>query len=403
MRQVSSSRFFIQAFIILFSTELMMGMFNPSYVQLFFDQTSPFYVLTDQHAIYYGFFMMLSQLAGLIANLLWGAVSDRYGRKVAIAFAYFGVLLMSLAVVMGAANQWLMFFICGYALGQFFYAIQPVMTGAVTQHTYASPNKVVWVGRLQFVFGFAFVVGPYIGSYLMMHSQLGFLAPFYVAIPLSIIAIILSSFYRESQPKCHDESQLSWWAHFKNPLLLWLVVFLLLNQLAWGTFFQFLQPIAKLQMSFSVEQIGLLVSLIGLSLMVSALLVLPFLRRFLSLVQTLLLGVILMLIGIIGIEWIAHYAIEMKGLFSIMVAVVACGDMLIFSVLTVCFSNAIDIKAQGTIAGLIYTLGKGVSWAVAGVVGGYLMFYGVTTTVYLAIVALLILFFLTVAMRTKIR
>ena len=89
MRQVSSPRFFIQAFIILFSAELMMGMFNPSYVQLFFDHGSPFYALTDQHAVYYGFFMMLSQLSGLFANLLWGAISDRYGRKVAIAFAYF--------------------------------------------------------------------------------------------------------------------------------------------------------------------------------------------------------------------------------------------------------------------------------------------------------------------------
>lgn len=401
MRQVSSTRFFMQAFIILFSTELMMGMFNPTYVQLFFDNSSPFYAITDQHAIYYGVFMMLSQLAGLGANLFWGVLSDRYGRRVAIIFAYLGVVVMSFAVIIGASSGWLLFFIAGFACGQFFYAIQPVMTGAVTTHTYDHPNKVVWVGRLQFVFGFAFVVGPYFGGYLMANTKLGFLAPYYVAIPLATVAVILSAYYREPR-RSQQVERVDLWASFKKTKIMWLIAFLLLNQLAWGTFFQFLQPIAKLKLDFTVEQIGMLVSLIGLSLMLSALFVLPLCRKFFSLVNIMLCGVALMLIGIVGIEWIATTATHLTSAFVCLVALVACGDMLIFSVLTVLFSNAIDIKAQGAIAGLIYTLGKGVSWAVAGVVGGYLMTYGVTTAVYLALVALIVLLVLAFALRAKI-
>ncbi|WP_018300410.1 MFS transporter [Fangia hongkongensis] len=387
MRQVSSQsvpyQFFIQAYLLIFSTEFLYALINPSYVQLFFDPHSPFAIGAQAHhtqSVMYGVFMMASQIAGLCANLIWGWASDKIGRKPVASISVVSVFITASFALWAAKSELLLLFIIGYIIGHLLYGMFPVVIASVSSAAYHHKKKLLWVGLLQFFTGAAFVLGPYIGG-VIMSSTGNFIAPYYILLYASIPLIaIIFYFYRPNkyytQPKTEKIKGGSI-TLLKQKRIVILVILLLLDQIAWGVFFQFVQPIAKLSFGFNVSEIGLLVSFIGLSLMCSALIFLPILQKFLSHHMLYILAILAMLISTLGISALSFVGNESLSIFVYLFSfLMAFGDMVMFSLLVVSFSGAVPANRQGLISGVLYTLAKGFGWGTAALFGGILMALG---------------------------
>ncbi|WP_116963489.1 MFS transporter [Fastidiosibacter lacustris] len=403
MRQVSANvsyRFFLQAYLLIFSTEFMFALINPSYVQLFFDAKSPFsssFANQYNASIIYGIFLLGGQIAGLVANIVWGVISDHVGRKPIATISTVALIITAITAILAEHWQLITLFVAGAILGHALYGMFPVVIASVSSAAYQSQRKLIWIGLLQFFTGLAFVIGPTVGSLLMINYA-NYMAPYYVVVLLAIVMFFIVAIgyypehYYQQQRVTHQKNVLCDLLHLlkqkKVGVLVWL---LLLDQLAWGMYFQFIQPLAKLSLGFSISDIGYLVSFIGLSLMVSALVLLPILQRFLNHNMLFIIAVIAMLIGSFGAMLITFYPQLSKFWIYAVSFMVAFGDMVVFSLLVVGFSNAVPSAYQGFISGVLYTLAKGFGWGVSGFLGGYFISLHMFWSMGFATIMLLIL------------
>lgn len=385
MRQVSqnvSYRFFLQAYLLIFSTEFLFAFINPSYVQLFFDDKSPFWLTIgcqSEAGFYYGMFLLAGQFAGIMANVLWGIVSDFIGRRKVVFISILALALTGALTVFSAYVHYLELFILGSALGHLLYGMFPVVIASISSAAHHDKRKLLWIGLLQFFTGLAFVIGPFLGSLMMIWAD-SYIAPYYLVSVASVVLILFvwrcyaPDKYYQQQKIDHTEKLFSAvYCLLKQKKIAILIALLLFDQLAWGMYFQFIQPLAKLKLGFSVSEIGFLVSFIGLSLMISALVLLPVLQRFLSHICLFIVAVLAMLIGTIGATLLAIYPANVQAIAYIVSFFMAFGDMVVFSLLVVGFSNAVPVVYQGFISGVLYALAKGIGWGVAGVLGGVFM------------------------------
>lgn len=383
MRQVSvevSYRFFLQAYGLILASEVLFALINPTYVQLFFDRHSPFvtaYHNEHQLSMLYGLFMMCSQIAGLCANIFWGWASDKIGRKPVAALAFIAVFIVALGAVWGANSRLLILFISGYILGQLLYGMFPVVIASVSSAAYHSRKKLLWIGLLQFFTGLAFVIGPYLGGLAMAKTH-SFIAPYYLLLYVSLpVMLLIVRYYRPNryytQPKVNVLKAAVFNGLWQKKILI-LIILLLFDQVAWGIFFQFIQPIVKLDFGLSVTEIGFFVSFIGMALMCSSLVLLPILQKFMSHHALYILALLSMIFGCLGVAALSLLETHRySALIYPLTFLVAFGDVVVFSLLVVGFSNAVPANRQGFIAGLLYTLAKGFGWGVAGVIGGIFM------------------------------
>ena len=388
MRQVSEQNyylFFLQTYLLIFSTEILRGLINPTFVQIFFDHSSPFYQQLASHhinALAYGIFMMGGQVSGLLANLILGFFSDRWGRKPVILISIIAIFIIGISSIIANQIKLLNIFIIGYIIGHLFYGMFPVIIASVTSKAYQSRRKLVWIGFLQFFTGLAFVLGPTLGSILISRYH-SFFAPYYVITLVSIILLLITWRYLIINQHGVKHSTLPVSKNVKQMLMLLqnkkiiiLTVLLLLDQIAWGTYFQFIQPFVKLHLGFSTMDIGYLVSFIGISLMISALILLPLFQKLLSHYTLFIIALLSMFIGIIGLIYLTKSAIFNSYLIVyIMSFSVSFGDVVIFSLLVFHFTNIMPITNQGFISGLLYTLAQGFGWGFSAILGGYLMMF----------------------------
>ena len=403
MRQVSqtvSYRFFLQAYLLIFSTEVLFAFINPSYVQLFFDKDSPFYAsIGSEHqaAIFYGVFLLSGQIAGIMANIVWGIVSDYVGRKRVVVMSMLALVVTGCSAILFGYWHYLSLFIMGYVVGQLLYGMFPVVIASISSAAHEDKRKLLWIGLLQFFTGLAFVIGPVLGS-LIMEKTNNYIAPYYVISGLAVLLVfvILICYqperYYQQQKIAHEKRLfLTLFRLLKQKKIAILILLLLLDQLAWGMYFQFIQPLVKLKLGFSISEIGFLVSFIGLSLMISALVLLPILQRFFSHNSLFMIAVFAMLIGALGAMFIALYPTHNSLTAYAVSFFMAFGDMVVFSLLVVGFSNAIPIRYQGFISGVLYTLAKGFGWGVSGVLGGVFMTIGVAWSMGFSVLSLCVL------------
>jgi MFS family permease len=403
MRQVSEKNyylFFLQTYLLIFSTEILRALINPTFVQIFFDHSSPFYQQLASHklnAIAYGVFMMGGQVSGLVANLILGFLSDRWGRKPVILISIIAILIIGITAIISNKVNLLSLFIVGYIIGHLFYGMFPVIIASVTSNAYQSKRKLIWIGLLQFFTGLAFVLGPTLGGILMSKFN-SFFAPYYVIIIVSIILLLITWRYLLAGSHRIERPSIPLYKHIKHMIkllqsrqIIILTILLLLDQIAWGTYFQFIQPFVKLNLGFSAMDIGYLVSFIGISLMISALILLPLFQKFLTHHTLFIVALLAMFSGIVGLVYLTNTTTLNNYLIVyIMSFAVSFGDVVIFSLLVLYFTSAMPITNQGFIAGLLYTLAQGFGWGVSAILGGYLMMFNLTWVMFFAAITIII-------------
>ena len=382
---------------IIFASEFIMGMFAPMLTLIFFDHSSSLFhtssTLSDR-SFWYGITIMLTQICAVFANLTLSALSDVIGRKKGLLITFTGFVFQATACLIALISGHMLFFIVAIAIAYLTYASRPIATAAIIDNT-SIDKRFLYIGLIQLFTGTGYILGPFLSGHIANFSILStpFSTPYLVALAVAVLFTFLILFlYKEKSPlkaRHHKYTKQDILTLLKNHKILILTLLLMLNQLAWGTYFIFIPVIGKSVFGFSPSDIGMVFSLIGISLVCSSIIIIPIMQRLFSYKNIYLIGAIFFIAGIflslLSSSFPGHPL--SKTFFWISLFPTVAGDVIIFTMLTVLFSQSAPANFQGLINGIIYTVAAGVTWGVAGIIGGLLTGLQANASLYISVFA----------------
>lgn len=177
-----------------FIDNLGVGLIYPLFAAMLFDNALPLLPMdTSQEArgIWLGIFLSLMPFAQFFSAPLWGAISDRRGRKgplhLSLGIALVGYLFAFMGVVL--SNIWILLVsrvVVGFAAGNI-SIVQATITDLSTNE-----EKVKNFGSYSMALGAGFALGPFFGGSL---SELGYSTPFLFACVLTLLNLLFSLFF----------------------------------------------------------------------------------------------------------------------------------------------------------------------------------------------------------------
>ncbi len=386
---------------VIFASEFTMGLFAPILTLIFFSHHSSLFDASSSlstRSFWYGLTIMLTQVCAIFANLGLSALSDRVGRKKGLLINFFGLIFQSLACLLALISGHLFLFIIAISISYLTYASRPIATAAIIDNT-AKDKRFLYVGMIQFFTGSAYIIAPYLSGHLAILSifTTPFTTPYLIAFSFAVISTLLITFlYKDKKRNFTKKTQYKINDIFillKNKKILLLVILLMLDQLAWGTYFQFMPVIGKKIFHFSTIEVGTIFSVIGISLVLSAAAIIPLMQKLFSYKYIYLIGALCFISGIlISLISSSHPSQSFaEAFFWISLFPTVAGDVIIFSMLTVLFSQNAPSHFQGLITGVIYTIAAGVTWGTAGILGGLLTGLEANASLYLSLLAAMIM------------
>lgn len=166
----------------------------------------PFLVLGEGGSTITGTLLVsIFSLMAFLSGPLWGRLSDRIGRRPALAIIFFGAMLSYLLLAFSTSLT--MVFIARACSGTFAGNIG-IVTAAIADMT-TSQNRGKAMGYFGAVFGLGFAVGPGIGGVLGgLHGSSPIFYPGLMAAALSLTAMILTLiFVRETNPNADTSAK----------------------------------------------------------------------------------------------------------------------------------------------------------------------------------------------------
>ena len=373
-------------YFILFLSEFATGLVLPFFTFLFFSSNSTFFpaMTSDaERAMMFGIFLALYKFAGMICNPVFGGLSDILGRKVTTVITVSGMLVLAVATIVAIILQSLWIFIIGATLFAFLFATKPVCTAAINDISFKDDNKIKNQALVQFWIGLGVSIGPAVGGFVGTVTVFGYyyMLPFVILLICSSYLYFHSRFLMKETLRKRERSRVSEQfsfepikAIFKSKLLITLLVIHLLNQLSWGTYYDFIPAVAKTVFGYDVKTVGILMGIVGVCLILTSGLIIPL---FSSKINGSKLIFTSCLAGFAGVS-MAYLASFFPNnnlaniLFWVSALPVAGGDVVLFCYLISRFSESLEKKYQGTVIGFIYITGFGM-WSLSAPLGGWLM------------------------------
>lgn len=356
----------------------------PILTLLFFDlQSHLFSPDTSQsvRSMWYGLCVALPHIINMITTPILSALSDEFGRKKILLLGTLGALLFSLTAAFGILLGSLSLLFLSRFIQGAFSRTNPIAQAAIGDMSDKN-KKVRYMGYLQTSISIGAFIGPILGGYFanqFFFQQLNFSLPYFIAALFAGISFILTLLYfnetLELKNKTHQWSEVNWTSLkkvFLNREVIRISIILLLCQMSWSLYYQFIPPILKINLQFNAHQLGLFVGMIALWLSLATTFGIHFLERFFKFEQILKISIFLILIGLF-LTFIFCYW-QIKNQFFIWFAAIptAIGDVISYSCLIALYSNVVDKKEQGKVMGLCFIV-VACMWALTGVVGGFLM------------------------------
>jgi DHA1 family tetracycline resistance protein-like MFS transporter len=304
-----------------------------------------------------------------------GRLSDQVGRRPVLLVCGLGVLLGNLLAGLGIESQSLALLFLGRVVAGATAASQ--ITAQAAQVDLGSDKA----ARLSFSLLFSslgFVVGPIVASTL---SSWSLAAPLYFCAILSALAVaLLAMTYREAQRPARrlDASAISIFEGVRcfrdavaDPRVRGLLACFLLMQIAWGSYFVFVSVFMMHgpRLRFSLGQVGIFMSLMGVGFCLANGLVQPLLARRFSMrglaVSGLALTACAMVICLMAIHPYQAYLAALVTGVTVNVAYPSIVTML---------SDRVAADQQGWILGMVgsaVALGWAISSLISGAIGGW--------------------------------
>ena len=229
-----------------------------------------------------GALMATFSIMQFIFSPIWGALSDRYGRKPILMIGVLGNVLAQ--VLMGLSTQLWMLFVARALAGILSSATLPTAMAYISDST-SHDQRSGGMGIIGAAQGIGMVLGPGIGGWLAAQSlQL----PFFVAAGFSaLILVLIAAFFPESLPqsarrhgqKVQGVNLGELWQGLLGPIGILLFLAFLLN-FALANFEGIFGLYAQQRFNYGPREVGLVLMAIGIvSAIVQGALTGPFTRR----------------------------------------------------------------------------------------------------------------------------
>lgn len=359
----------------------------PVLTLLFFDAKSSLFAAETSHAVrsmWYGFAVALPHLVNIIVTPLLSALSDEFGRKKILLLGTVGALLFALISGLGVLWGVLSLLMAGLIIRGAFSRTNPIAQ-AVIGDISPKEKKVLHMGYLQFAICVGAFIGPLIGGYfanLIFFQTLNFSLPFFIAAIFAGVSCVLAQFIFKETHQPENRSK-TWGSSFNfplfkkvitNPQVLRVSAILLLSQISWSLYYQFIPPILKTTLNFDSHQLGLFVGMIAFWLALATGFGIRILEKFFSFRKILVLSLYLVLVGLLMSVVFCYWQLPGWGSLLIWLAAVptAVGDVIAFSCLIALYSDGVEKAEQGKVMGICFIV-VAVIWSLTGMLGGVLM------------------------------
>jgi DHA1 family tetracycline resistance protein-like MFS transporter len=359
----------------------------PVLTLIFFDAKSNLFAPDASNALrsmWYGIAVAAPHVVNIVVTPLISALSDEFGRKKILLAGVAGAFFF--AVLAGAGVMWGMMslFFVGLLIRGAFSRTNPIAQAVIGD---ISPKqlKVRNMGYLQFAISVGAFIGPLIGGYFasqFLFSQLNFSLPFFIAAMFAAMGFLLTLLIFEETLPLTSRVKSSWsglnLATFKkvfmNPQVLKISAILLLSQIGWSLYYQFMPPILKTTLNFDAHALGFFVGMIAFWLALATGVGIRLLQKFLNVKAMLVFSLYLIFFGLLLTVLFCWLHLTGRWQLLIWAAAVptAVGDVVAFSCLIALYSNAVLKEEQGKVMGICFVV-VAVIWSLTGILGGVLM------------------------------
>ncbi len=364
-----------------------LNMTFPVLTLIFFDAQSSLFTSGTSQAVrsmWYGLCVAVPHLVNIFITPILSALSDEVGRKKILLLATSGALLFALVAGLGILWGLLSLLLLGNIIRGAFSRTNPIAQ-AVIGDISTTENKVRDMGYLQLAISLGAFVGPVMGGYFanpFFFKQLNFSLPYFIAAVFALVSCLLMIFLFEEthvKEKAPSFKKLGFEGFVKiilNPHVIRISIILLLTQVSWSLYYQFIPPILKTTLHFSAHSLGLFIGMIAFWLALTTGLGIKQLRKIFSLEQMLIGSLYVVLFGLllsVAACWFngstfSHVVIWLAAM------PIAVGDVIAFSCLIALYSDAVLKEEQGKVMGVCFIV-IGVVWALTALVGGMMMSY----------------------------
>ncbi|OGT49722.1 MAG: hypothetical protein A3F17_06065 [Gammaproteobacteria bacterium RIFCSPHIGHO2_12_FULL_41_15] len=367
---------------------------------VFFSTNSHLFVENTSYAMrsyWYGICLSIPHLLGIFSIPLLSIVSDSIGRKsilmitavAAFVFALscsFGILLGSLALVL-----------LGKFVGGFLSRTDAVAQAAVADYS-TTENKLNNMARLQVVISMGAALGPMLGGYFAEGPWFGVLnyaLPYLIATLFAIATVIFIILcLKEDAVKkvtvktnFNDLFQL-----LSYKPVLKISFLLLLVQISWGSYYQFIPPVLKTTFHFSAMQVGLFVGLVALWLALASAFAVPILKRHFQsnqIINYCCYGLLVGMLSTLLASMLVTNAEIAKSLLWVGAVLISASDVVIYAIISTLYSNAVGEAQQGTVMGICFII-YSIVWALVALLGGFIAGYAVILPIWVGMIGIIL-------------
>ncbi|MHB1946694.1 MAG: MFS transporter [Gammaproteobacteria bacterium] len=358
----------------------------PVLTLLFFDLQSSLFLPDASHAVrsmWYGFCVAVPHIINIVTTPILSALSDEFGRKKILIIGTAGAMLFAVTAALGVLWGSLYLLFLGLIIRGAFSRTNPIAQ-AVVGDISEKHNKVLYMGYLQTAISIGAFIGPVIGGYFahqFLFNKLNFSLPYFIAAVFGGISCLLTIFFfketllvkRESAPWQEFNLQ-TVKKVFSNRDVLRISAVLLLCQMSWSLYYQFIPPILKTNLNFNAHQLGVFVGMIALWLALATSFGIKLLDSFFSF-RTMLVGSVYLILLGLGLTYAFCYW-HLGGSSSVFIWLAAIptavGDVIAYSCLITLYSNVVEQHEQGKVMGVCFIV-VALMWALTGILGGALM------------------------------
>ena len=355
----------------------------PVLTLLFFDVQSSLFAADTSHAVrsmWYGLCISAPNIVNIFVTPLLSALSDGFGRKKLIFLGAMGAFVFAVTAAFGIlwGSLSVLFYSC--VLRGAFSRTNPIAQ-AVIGDIAPSHKKVLYMGYLQTAISIGAFIGPVMGGYFaspFFFTQLNFSLPFFIAGIFAFISCILTlTIFTETLIQRRTTSpwrEFHWQPLkkvFSRPAVLRISAILLLSQISWSMYYQFMPPILKTVMHVDSHQLGVFVGLIALWLALATTFGIRFLDQLFTMQQMLLLSLYLVLLGTVSTAMFFLWHLTGPYTFLIWLAAIptAVGDVIAFSCITALYSDVVAKEEQGKVMGICFIVVAFI-WSLTAMLGG---------------------------------
>ncbi len=355
----------------------------PLVTLIFFDSQSRLFSenITDAtRSLWYGACVALPNIINLFFAPLLSALSDEWGRRRVLLIEIFSAFLFTASVGLGIYLGQLLLIFLGFIIRGAFSRTNPTALSMVGDMAPAE-KKILYMGYLQFAISIGASLGPILGGFFAIRyyfNQLNFALPFFIGAGLALLNTVLSYYFMPEtlitpQKKQGLGTSLSAIKQtLLQPRILSISFALLLLQLSWSMYYQFIPPLLKTYYHFNANGLGWFIGMIAIWLALATSVGIKLLQRFFSVRKLILISFYLVLIGLMTTLIATLHPSEHEALIWLGAMPVAMGDVIAYSCLTALYSNAVPSHQQGKVMGISFIIVSS-AWAFTAFLGGLLL------------------------------